>query len=308
MKKLFLLSLLTLPAFSMERSPQAPNKQQWDGKSFHKHTKKSFPLAQQILSRYPLKNCTRILDFGCGSGDITAYIARKAPEAQVFGLDPSTSMINFANGYYENQISSSPLSGDNKKKLLFMEGTAFSMRPVPEEGFDFIFSCNAFHLIPKSEQAKTLQHLAQHVAIRGRTAQLVMIMAAKTKEPQPFARAYGATIQMPAWKELQAVNLDDYFQPHNSETFVALAEGTGVQVQKMESIDEHIIFKNSKKLTKFVASWMGGFGFVAALPKEKQKQLMSDLIANYLKEVKPAANGEIEWKSPRFVVHAEIKR
>jgi hypothetical protein len=75
----------------------------------------------------------------------------------------------------------------------------------------------------------------------------------------------------------------------------------------MEIIDEHIIFKSTKKLAKFVTSWMGGFGFVAALPKEEQKQLITDLINNYTKEVQPVADGSIEWRSPRFVVHAEKK-
>ena len=75
----------------------------------------------------------------------------------------------------------------------------------------------------------------------------------------------------------------------------------------METIDEHIIFKNTKTLKKFITSWMGGFGFVAALSSKEQKNLIKDLIRNYTQEIKPADDGTIEWRSPRFVVHAQKK-
>jgi trans-aconitate methyltransferase len=271
------------------QSPQAPSAQQWDGKYFHKHTKKSFPLAKQVLARHSFEHCKHILDVGCGSGDITAHIARKAPQAQVLGIDPSESMIRFAKGYYERQ-----------KNLQFLPKSI----PLLDDTFDFIFSCNAFHLIPKAQQQAVLYAL-EHSACKYKPSTLLMIMAAKTEAPQPFVRAYIATIQMDAWKKLQAINLDDYFQPHNEKSFTPLIENTHFKVKHMESIDEHIIFKNTKKLAKFITSWMGGFGFVAALPKEEQKQLITDLMNNYTKEVQPTADGSIEWRSPRFVVYAE---
>jgi trans-aconitate methyltransferase len=292
MKKILCPSLLIIitNAFSMQ-SPQAPSGQQWDGKYFHKHTKKSFPLAKQVLARHSLEHCKCILDVGCGSGDITAHIAGKAPQAKVLGIDPSESMIRFAKGYYENQ-----------------KNLSFGVAAVSEndDTFDFIFSCNAFHLIPKTQQKTVLYHL-ETAARKHRPSSLLMIMAAKTEAPQPFVRAYIATIHMDAWKKLQAINLDDYFQPHNEKSFTPLIENTHFKVKYMEIIDEHIIFKSTKKLAKFVTSWMGGFGFVAALPKEEQKQLITDLINNYTKEVQPVADGSIEWRSPRFVVHAEKK-
>lgn len=287
MRKCIFLVLLTYNATAME-SPQAPAHQKWDGKYFHKHTKQSFSLAHQILADYPLEQHHRILDLGCGSGDITAHIAKRVPDATVVGVDPSGSMIRFARGYYENQ-----------KNLFFEDGDAWSVK----NDYDLIFSCNAFHLIPKDEHPKVLQHLATNVAKK--KTQLLMIMAARTKTPQPFERAYAATMQMPQWKDLQGINLDDYFQPHNEDTFAILLKDSGFTLTKMKTVDEYILFKNHKKLQKFITSWMGGFGFVAALAKKKQKQLIEDLMVNYSKEVPLSSDGLIEWRSPRFVVHAQ---
>lgn len=114
-------------------------------------------------------------------------------------------------------------------------------------------------------------------------------------------------LQCLSGKNCEKINLDDYFQPHNEKTFPALLQDTGITINKMETVDEHIVFKNTKKLSKFIAAWMGGFGFVAALKPEQQKELISDLVGHYIQEVKPAVDGSIEWRSPRFIVIAEKK-
>ena len=272
---------------------QSPSQQQWDGQYFHEHTKKSFPLAHEILSHYALENYENIIDFGCGSGDITAHMAQRAAKAKVDGIDPSASMITFARGYYGNQ-----------KNLLFYELDLSTTNINLSDRYDFIFSCNAFHLLPKEEQPKILKTL-EYIAKRGRVTTLLMIMAAKAEIPQPFERAYAATLQMPAWKKLQAINLDDYFQPHNEKSFPPLLANTDFIIKKMEIVDEHIIFSNTQELAHFITSWMGGFAFIAALSKEEQEQFIVDLMSNYVKEVRPADDGSIEWRSPRFVVHAE---
>lgn len=130
----------------------------------------------------------RALDVGCGSGDLTAHIAKRAQK--VVGIDPSASMINFAEGYFENQQSN----------LAFVQADALSFRY--SELFDFIFSCNAFHLISKKEQPLVLKRLAA-MASPSVVTPLVIIMAAKTEKPDAFARVYGATITMPKWQELR---------------------------------------------------------------------------------------------------------
>lgn len=60
MQILFIALLMVTNSLIGMQPAQFPWKQNWDGKSFHRHTKKSFPLAKEIIDRYDLsKNQTR---------------------------------------------------------------------------------------------------------------------------------------------------------------------------------------------------------------------------------------------------------
>lgn len=289
MKATILLTVLLLGCGLNGMDRQDPSKQSWDGKFFYKATKQSLPMAKQMLDEFNWSDYQKIVDVGCGPGTLTAHIAKRAPHAQVMGIDPSESMIRFAQGYYHKQ-----------KNLTFVQASL----PLEFDNIDFIFSCNAFHLLPREEQIGALKRFAAHVR-DDKNVSLFIIMAAKTKVPQAFTKAYAATMEMKRWKKLRAINLDDYFQPHDEQSIRQLVQGTGFEVKETEIKDEHIQFKNAKRLKRFITSWMGGFEFVAQLQQKKQKRLIKDLIAHYLEEVPLAADGSIEWRSPRLVVHAE---
>src|SRR3989338_2430861 len=52
--------------------------------------------AQDVLSNCHVSFKANVLDVGCGNGEITAELARRAIEGDVIGLDASPSMIEFA--------------------------------------------------------------------------------------------------------------------------------------------------------------------------------------------------------------------
>lgn len=279
--------LLSLGIFAAEL--QHPSKQSWDAKLFHKSTKASLPLAQEVLDVYPLRNYRAILDIGCGSGALTAYMAKKTKKTScVSGFDPSESMIKFAQGYYQKPAN-----------LYFRQ----SELPLVTEHWDFIFCCNMFHLLTREKQVSTLNRLAL-CARKNVTVPLLLIMAAKN-DTQAITKAYAATISMPRWENVRLIKLHDYFQPHDAQSFAAIAKDTPWTVTKTEMQDEYIKFKTVKELKRFITSWIGGFEFVAQMPKQEQKEFVTDLVENYKKEVPQASDESIEWRSPKLIVHAE---
>src|SRR5580704_1005931 len=50
-----------------------------------------------ILARLKLRGDESIIDLGCGSGENTVELARRAPRGRVVGLDSSAAMIDAAN-------------------------------------------------------------------------------------------------------------------------------------------------------------------------------------------------------------------
>lgn len=290
--KLFLLILISSAGCAMEKEhdPQAPTYQEWNAYKFHRATKKSLPLAKSLLKDFRLSYFSSVVDVGCGPGALTAYIAKHAPNAEVIGIDPSDNMIRFAR-----------LLNTKYRNLHFMQedmSTISLTQPV-----QLFFSCNAFHLMNTVEQKKALHVMAR--LTDQNHGFLCMIMAAKSPNPDAFSRAYAKVLSKQQWQKLSAVNLDHYFQPHDAQTFAQLNKDTGFLIKTTRIIEEYILFKNEKKLKKFIASWMSGFGFIAALHPDERKQLLKDILQEYVKEMPPHNDGSILWKSPRFIVFAE---
>ncbi len=290
--KLLLLILISSACIAMEKEddPQAPMHQEWNAYKFHRATKKSLPLAQSLLKSLHLKRFSSVVDVGCGPGALTAYIAKKAPQAEVIGIDPSDNMIRFARVLYSERGNLHFMQED-------MSNTSIS-QPV-----QLFFSANAFHLMNQEQQKKALKEMAR--LTDQNKGFLFMIMAAKTEMPDAFARAYRAVFNKQQWQKLSSVNIDNYFQPHDSQTFAQLSKDSGFLVRDTRLVEERILFKNEKKLKKFITSWISGIGFIAALTQVERKQLIKDILQEYVKEMPPYNDGTILWKTPRFVVLAE---
>lgn len=291
--KLFLLIFISSACSAMEKEddPQAPMYQEWNAYKFHRATKGSLPLARSLLRNFlNLARFNSVVDVGCGPGALTAYIAKHAPKACVIGIDPSDTMIRFAR-----------VLNTKQSNLHFMQedmSTTSLTQPV-----QLFFSCNAFHLMNTVEQKKALQAMAR--LTDQSNGFLFMIMAAKTSTPDAFAQAYAKVLNKQQWQKLNSVNLNNYFQPHNAQSFAEINKDSGFLIRNTRVVEERILFKNENKLRKFIASWMSGFGFIAALPKVERKQLIKDILQEYVKEMPPYNDGSILWKSPRFVVLAE---
>ena len=66
---------------------------QWDPNQYLKFTDHRLRPALELLDRVPLAAPKRVVDLGCGSGNITRIIADRWPEAAVSGLDNSAEML-----------------------------------------------------------------------------------------------------------------------------------------------------------------------------------------------------------------------
>ena len=85
------------------------------------------------FARLDMLPTDRILDVGCGTGELLSRLAAKFPAAQLSGLDPVPAMLNIAREKLSSNVD-------------LREGWANSL-PWPDDSFDVVVSCNMFHYI-----------------------------------------------------------------------------------------------------------------------------------------------------------------
>jgi ubiquinone/menaquinone biosynthesis C-methylase UbiE len=94
---------------------------------------------RETLKRMPMTASSRVLDVGCGTGELLRRLRAKYPEAALAGLDPVAEML---------AVARDKLSGREDLRI----GYADSL-PWSSGTFDAVVSCNMFHYISHPVQA-----------------------------------------------------------------------------------------------------------------------------------------------------------
>ena len=96
------------------------------------------PVHDAVLQALRAPSCRRILDLGCGTGQLAARIAQAFPKARVVGCDFSAGMLRRA------------MARDDAGR--WVQGDAASL-PFRDAAFDAIVSTEAFHWFPDQDAA-----------------------------------------------------------------------------------------------------------------------------------------------------------
>ena len=68
----------------------------WDAEEYRTSSCNQKKWALELLAKLDLKGSERVLDIGCGDGEITAAIARRVPRGSAVGIDSSRDMVDLA--------------------------------------------------------------------------------------------------------------------------------------------------------------------------------------------------------------------
>jgi len=107
----------------------------WDPDRYLRFTHQRSRPGVELLARTPDINARQIVDLGCGTGNLTALLAQRWPEADITGIDSSEEMIDRARS---DHPSITWTISDIEKW-------------VPDEPVDLVFSNAALHWVDDHE-------------------------------------------------------------------------------------------------------------------------------------------------------------
>ena len=116
----------------------------WDATSYDRLSIPMTGWGREVLGRLVLMGDERVLDAGCGTGQVTAALLDRLPHGNVVALDASPSMIEAARERL----------GHERVTYLVHD----LLDPIPIEPVDAVFSTATFHWVP--DQDVLFDHLA----------------------------------------------------------------------------------------------------------------------------------------------------
>jgi trans-aconitate methyltransferase len=119
----------------------------WDGRSYAANTGHHRAHDGTFLAAAPIRPSDRLLDLGCGAGDLTADVAALVPDGHVVGVDPQPSMLAEARRVAHANQS-------------FVQGTAQRLLDVVDAGsFDGVISRAALQWVPMADHPGVLANV-----------------------------------------------------------------------------------------------------------------------------------------------------
>jgi trans-aconitate 2-methyltransferase len=136
--------------------------------------------AIDLLMRVPLPSPRRIVDLGCGTGNVTRLLAQRWPEAQITGVDNSAAMLDRA------RVAAADLP-----RVAFVAAELGAWSPAAP--VDLVYSNAALHWLP--DHATLIARVAGMVAPAG-----VLAVQMPDNFRAPSHAAIAALAMSPRWR------------------------------------------------------------------------------------------------------------
>ena len=234
----------------------------WNGEHYKNHARSQEIAALKIIDRISFRGDERVLDIGCGTGNITKVLAEKVKHGDVIGIDSSEKMIQQALADYQTI-----------ENLDFQMANAGSFEF--EKKFDLIVSFFALHWV--KDHAKVIENVKRSLKDGGKICFLMISGGGPTR---------GKVFQRDPWKS-EISNLEDRFVVIMDEDYNQLLDKFGFVKDCVEVIKMPHLFSTRKDMIQNFMTWLP---YATGLSEERCLVLAGELIDNISDEPNQQTN------------------
>jgi trans-aconitate 2-methyltransferase len=257
---------------------------QWDPEEYRHNSDNQKRWGVELISKVSFGGDERVLDIGCGTGELTSLIALQVPRGGVVGADVSPEMVHaarkiFPQNYYPNLY----FQIQDARKLDF------------HSEFDIVYSNSSLHWI--IDHGPVMRGIAESLKPGGR---VVLEVGGRGNGARAFDLANRLVTGRP-WSPFFPGFVFPYGF-YGREEYLVWLEKAGLRPQRVELIHKDMLLENAARLAAWIrTTWQA---YTHCVPESLRETFIHDIVAHYLREYPPPADGSIRFDMVRLEVEA----
>lgn len=256
-KYLMVFCLLQTLAFGAEmESPNSFTFNEEQVEAYHNSTSNQLEGILKILESQFFVNAERVLDLGCGDGQITALLAKKFPAISIIGCDVSKSMIEFASKQYTS------LEYPN---LHFVERDAMNLGFHNQ--FDRVIAFNCLHWT--KNQLKVMHEIFASLKPGGEALIIVVPKCAQDDLQSICAKLMTSSKWSPFFKNHQQIH-----SFHTEEEYQIISAEEHLLIGKIQQSIRDVLFDDWQSLKTLLTAVLTP---LYTIPEDYRAEFLQDL-------------------------------
>jgi trans-aconitate 2-methyltransferase len=256
----------------------------WNPRQYAQQSLAQKAWAADLIAKLGLNGGERILDLGCGDGEITARIAECVPAGSVLGVDSSEEMIGHAREHYPaSEYPNLAFAVENAADLHF------------DEEFDVVFSNAALHWV--LDHAPVLAGIRRALKPRGLA---LLQMGGKGNGEELFAIAADLRREDPWARHFEGFAFPWGF--YDAEEYRPWVIAAGLQPVRVEIIPKDAAQDGAEGVKGWMrTTWMP---YLAYLPEDMRNEFLDEIVRRHMVNCPPDGEGKVHVRMVRLEVEA----
>jgi len=256
----------------------------WNAEEYRTSSSNQKKWALELLSKIDLKGNERVLDIGCGDGEITAAIAQRVPRGFAVGIDSSKEMIDLATRRF-------PSEHYPNITFLLKDATALDF---PEE-FDAVFSNACLHWV--IDHQPVLAGVRRCLKPSGR----VLLQMGGKGNAATVLEAIDCVLKTSRW----AKHFDGFVFPyafHGPDDYRPWLGALGFSISSIELLTKDMVHGGSDGFAAWLrTTWLP---YTERVPESLREEFLYEIVAAHARIRPPDADGRIHLTMVRLEVEA----